>query len=77
VRSGIIYPRLKLFESDVSPGDAWELVCNIKCDGVPGKLWRRVVVATPVVCVVCGNTYEWHVDSDKCPYCHPELAYDI
>ena len=77
MRSGIIYPRLKMLEADVSPGAAWELVAEIRCDGVAGKLWRRVSVETSVACVVCGNAYTWSVDDDRCPHCYPELTYGL
>lgn len=57
-------------ESDEKPGDAWVLVAEIRCDGVDGKIWRRIATAVPVVCVVCGNQYSWAMDHDRCPYCY-------
>jgi len=77
VRSGFIYPRLKLFEADEKPGDAWKLVATIRCDGVSGKVWQRVSVETPVVCVICGNEYAWAVDADRCPYCQVEVEFGL
>jgi hypothetical protein len=77
VRSGRIYPRLKLCEADEPPGDAWKFVATIRCDGVSGKVWQRISVETLAVCVICGSGYEWGVESDRCPYCQAEVDLGI
>ena len=72
-----VYPRSELFESDVSPGDAWELVCTIRVGETTGKLWKRISTPISLSCVVCGNKYVWAMDADKCPRCHPEVELGI
>jgi hypothetical protein len=77
MRSRAIYPRRSLRFASERPSDAWELAAEIRCGGISEKLWRRIAIATPVVCVICGNEYAWYMDSDSCPYCGPEVKFGI
>ena len=77
MRSGHIYPRYELRESDERPGEAWELVCAIKVGEATGKLWKRISIPISLSCAVCGNKYMWAMDADKCPHCHPEVEFGI
>jgi Zn finger protein HypA/HybF involved in hydrogenase expression len=66
-----------LREADECPGIGWELVSEVLCDGVVGKLWRRKNVPVSLACVICGNEYMWSTEADKCPHCHSEVPLGL